>query len=188
MIRINPLWFVRYKFVNSIFLGLSLGALFTIYAPLEPSTFSIGGVALAAGMLIVARLYRYILNAKWFFRISLCVELLLLLAVGYFLIFPYGYQTALILYIAYQLSFVFGSYLVRTETLLLDTDELLMRLDTAKQIGYLAGMAVGYLFYKSIEQYGITANQDQIYALHYLLLAIEVIIIILLLKSFQNRV
>ena len=78
MLKIIPEWFIRYKFFNSLFLGLSVGAIFTLYAPLEPSIYSLGGVVLALGMLFIARLYHYILNADWFFRISLVVEVLLL--------------------------------------------------------------------------------------------------------------
>ncbi|MEA3456152.1 MAG: hypothetical protein U9R26_06565, partial [Campylobacterota bacterium] len=136
-LQLLPDWFIRYKFINSLFLGLSVGAIFTIYAPLDPSVYSLGGVLLAVAMLIVARLYHRIMTTSWFFRISLFVEAVLLLAIVYFLLFPYTYQTALLVYIGYQTTFVFGSYLVRAETLLLSSDALLTRLDTAKQLGYL---------------------------------------------------
>ena len=119
MYTLIPEWFIRYKFFNSFFLGLSVGAIFTLYAPLEPSVYSLGGIVLAIGMLLVARMYHHILNAHWFFRISLFVEFVLLLAVLYFLLNQYNYQTALIMYIGYQVTFIFGAYLVRVETLLL---------------------------------------------------------------------
>ena len=67
MLKIVPKWFIRYKFFNSLFLGLSVGAIFTLYTPLEPSIYSLGGVILALAMLIVARPYNYILNALWSF-------------------------------------------------------------------------------------------------------------------------
>ncbi len=137
-------------------------------------------------MLIVARLYHHILNTTWFFRISLIVEVVLLLAIIYFLLFPYTYQTALLVYIGYQVTFVFGSYLVRAETLLLKSDKLLTRLDTAKQLGYLVGMALSYLFYQLIESYGIQRNQEKVYDLHYLLLTAELIVILLIIKSFHK--
>jgi len=184
MYTLVPEWFIRYKFFNSLFLGLSVGAIFTLYAPLEPSIYSLGGIFLALGMLMVARIYHHILNAQWFFYISLFVEILLLLAILYFLFNQYNYQTALIMYISYQATFVFGSYLIRVETLLLKTDALLTTLDTAKQLGYLVGMAVSYLFYKILTRFNIDANQDQIYMLHFLLLAIEIIVIGLIYKSF----
>ena len=165
---------------------MSVGAIFTIYAPLKPSIYSLGGIALAVGMLVVARFYHRILNATWFYRISLLVEVVLLVAMGYFLLYPYTYTTALVVYLGYQLTFVFGSYLVRAETLLMEDDEVLTRLDTAKQTGYLVGMGISYLFYKILEALSIVANQTKVYHLHYLLITIEVIIIVLLLRSFKR--
>ncbi len=188
MRRIVPLWFIRYKFVNSLFLGLSVGAIFTLYAPLEPSIYSVGGIALAVGMLIVARLYHTLMNAQWLFRISLSVEILLMMVMLYFLVHPYTYQTALLIYVGYQLTFVFGSYLVRVETLLLKTDVLLTKLDTAKQLGYLVGMGAAYLFYKLLEGYGLSTNQEKVYMLHYLLVIVEIVVIGLIFKSFQKEV
>ena len=186
MLKILPLWFIRYKFFNSLFLGLSVGAIFTLYTPLQPSIYSLGGVLLAMGMLIVARFYHTILNAEWFFRISLFVEVVLLLAMLYFLYASYGYQTALVLYIGYQITFVFGSYLIRAETLLLKTDTLLTKLDTVKQLGYLLGMGVSYIFYKLLTHYGIDDNQTQVYDLHFLLIAVELVVIVLIWKSFKR--
>jgi len=186
MLKIIPLWFIRYKFLNSLFLGLSVGAIFTLYAPLEPSIYSLGGVLLAMGMLLVSRLYHHILNANWFFKISLFVEVTLLLAMFYFLYASYSYQTALLLYIGYQVTFVFGSYLIRAETLLLQTDTLLTKLDTAKQLGYLLGMGVSYMLYKLFAYYGIEDHQTQVYDLHYLLVGIEILVIIFIFKSFKK--
>jgi hypothetical protein len=186
MTRLIPKWYIRYKFFNSLFLGLSVGAIFTIYAPLDPSIYSLGGIALAVGMLTVARLYHKILNVEWFFRISLLVEVVLLLAIVYFLIYPYTYETALLVYLGYQVTFVFGSYLLRAETLIIQTDALLTTLDTLKQLGYLVGMGVSYLLYQILEQYSITANQDKVYTLHYLLLGVEMVIIVLILLSFST--
>jgi len=186
MLTIIPEWFIRYKFFNSLFLGLSVGAIFTLYAPLEPSIYSLGGVFLALAMLIVARLYNHILNALWFFRISLFVEVVLLIAILYFLYSSYSYQTAFLIYIGYQITFVFGSYLIRAETLLLKTDTILTKLDTAKQLGYLLGMGVSYVFYKVVKAYGIESNQAQVYDLHFLLLGVEVIVIVLIIKSFRR--
>ena len=187
MLTIIPKWFIRYKFFNALFLGLSVGAIFTLYTPLEPSTYSLGGVFLALSMLIVARLYNHILNATWFFRISLFVEIVLVFAILYFLYYQYNYQTALLMYIGYQITFIFGSYLIRAETLLLKTDTLLTKLDTAKQLGYLLGMGISYLFYKVLNANNITDNQTQVYALHFLLLTVEVIVILLILKSFRTQ-
>ena len=186
MLKPIPLWFIRYKFLNSMFLGLSVGAIFTLYTPLEPSIYSLGGILLAMAMLIVSRFYHKILNTTWFFRISLWVESILLLAMLYFLYNSYSYQTALIIYIGYQITFIFGSYLVRAETLLLKTDQLLTKLDTAKQLGYLLGMGLSYLFYKILIYYSITDSQTQVYYLHFILVAIEVVVISLIFKSFTK--
>ncbi|HEC05154.1 MAG TPA: hypothetical protein ENI84_03025 [Thiothrix sp.] len=186
MVTLIPEWFIRYKFFNSLFLGLSVGTIFTLYSPLQPSIYSLGGIFLAVAMLIVARLYHHILNAHWFFRISLWVEVILLVAMIYFLLFPYTYQTALVIYMGYQITFVFGSYLVRAETLLLEKDTLLIRLDTAKQTGYLVGMGGSYVFYELLNHYGIEEKQAQVYDLHFLLIAIELIVIVLIFKSFKR--
>ncbi len=187
MLKIVPEQFIRYKFANSLFLGLSVGIIFVLYRPLEPSIYSLGGIFLALGILIIARFYHSILNTLWFFRISLFVEMVILSVMLFFLLHPYTYQTALILYIGYQVTFVFGSYLLRAETLLLKTDTLLTKLDTAKQLGYLFGMGLSYVYYKAAEYIGITDNQAQVYDLHYLLIAIECIVIVLIFKSFKKE-
>jgi len=186
MLKLNPKWYLRYKFLNSLFLGLSVGAIFTIYAPLKPSIYSIGGIALAFGMLLIARVYEKILNIDWFFKISLLVEFVLLFVMLIFLIKPYTYQTALLVYIGYQLTFVFGSYLLRAETLIAKSDELLTSIDTAKQLGYLIGMGASYLFYKLLEFEGVVKNQDKVYDLHFLLIVVELLIIFSIFKSFKR--
>ena len=63
--RLNKKIFLIYKLLNSTFTGLSIGILFTIYQPLEdPSIYSIGGMILAIGMLVLANFYDKILNIK----------------------------------------------------------------------------------------------------------------------------
>jgi putative membrane protein len=177
--------FISYKCVNSLFTGLSVGSVFTLYAPLEPSVFSLGGVLLAVAMLAVAKFYVRIMNRRWFFRISLGVEGVMLALVAYYLLFPYDYATALLMYAGYQVTFAFGSYLVRAETMLLANRPLLTLLDVAKQKGYLAGMALAYLFYTYLEQvHHVTASAEQVYDLHLLLLAVELVTMLLLLRAF----
>ncbi len=187
MLKIIPKWFARYKFFNSLFLGLSVGAIFTIYTPLEPSIYSLGGIILAIFTIVIARFYDDILNTRWFFRVSLLVELILLIAMVYFLLEPYTYQTALLVYLGYQATFVFGSYLVRAETLLLSDKTILTKLDTLKQLGYLVGLAGSYAFYKIMSHVDIIDKETQVYNLHYILIAIEVAIIILIFKSFTKE-
>jgi len=187
-LTINLKNYIIYKFLNSLFLGLSVGSVFVLYTPLKPSIYSLGGIALAIGMLIIAKLYPYIMTIQWFFRFSMLVELIILIVIIYFLLNPYTYTTALFIYIGYQITFMFGSYLVRAETLALDDDEKLSKVDMAKQIGYLAGMLISYLFYKSLETlYQITNKQTQVYDLHYILLVNELLIILFLYNSFRRK-
>ncbi len=186
-LRINNRNFIRYKFFNSLFLGTSIGSVFTIYSPLEPAVYSIGGIALAVSMLFIATLYSRILNINSFYKISLFVELVILSVIIAFLLFSFNYQIALIVYIGYQITFMFGSYLVRGETLLLKKDRLLTLVDVSKQLGYLVGLGASFLFYKLIEyQFQIIDNQTQVFYIHYFLLLIEILVILFLIKSFEK--
>ena len=186
-LRINNRNFIRYKFFNSLFLGTSIGSVFTIYSPLEPAVYSIGGIALAVSMLFIATLYSRILNINSFYKISLFVELVILCVIIAFLLFSFNYQIALIVYIGYQITFMFGSYLVRGETLLLKKDRLLTLVDVSKQLGYLVGLGASFLFYKLIEyQFQIIDNQTQVFYIHYFLLLIEILVILFLIKSFEK--
>ena len=65
-INLNQSAFILYKWFNSLFLGVSIGSVFTIYEPLEPSVYSLGGIALAAAMIIVAKFYHKIFFYSWF--------------------------------------------------------------------------------------------------------------------------
>jgi len=187
-LKILPRNYIRYKGVNSFFTGLTVGAVFTIYAALDPSIFSVGGIALALGMLAIAKFYEKILNMRSFFKISLFVEAVMLLLVVWYLLSPYGFATALLVYAGYQLTFMFGAYLVRAETILLNRKKILSWLDMAKQAGYLAGMLLSWLFYKTLQLiFGITDHSQQVYLLHWLLLITEISIIALLLRSFERR-
>jgi hypothetical protein len=180
--------FIKYKFLNSFFLGISVGSIFTVYAPIEPSVYSLGGIALAFGMLGVAKLYSRILNIHAFYKISLFVELVTLAMVGYFLVFSYNYMSALVMYGGYQLTFTFGSYLIRAETLFLKKTLFLEKVDVAKQSGYLFGMLFSYLFYKFLELYlEMFDKQEQVYTLHFLLLGIEIVIIMYLIQAFKGK-
>lgn len=170
-----------------MFFGLSVGSIFIIYTPLEPSIYSLGGVALATSMLVVAKFYEKMLNLLTFYRVTLLVEVVILLMLLYFLFVGYGYQTAILIYLGYQVTFTFGNYLVRAETIFLHQAKLLSILDVAKQKGYLAGLLVSYLFYKSLEFFDITDKQIQVYDLHILLLVLQISIIFLVLKAFKKE-
>jgi len=180
--------YLKFKFINSLFLGLSVGSIFILYTPLMPSIYSVGGVLLALGMLIVAKFYYKILNIHYFYKISLFIELILLSVLVYFLLFSYSYTTALIIYIGYQITFVFGSYLVRAETLFLKKTKFLEYVDVAKQKGYLLGMVFSYFFYTFLEKFfEIHDKQVQVYNIHFLLVCVEVMIIYYLIHSFRTR-
>lgn len=179
--------FIRYKFLNSLFLGLSIGSVFAIYTPLQQSVYSIGGIVLALAMLFLARYYSKILNAFYFFYISLSVEVIVLLMLIYFLIFSYSYQTAILVYLGYQLTFVFGSFLVRAETLVIKEAKDLTKVDVAKQLGYLIGMALSFIAYQCMEHFGqVYDNQKQVYFMHIPLVLVECFVLLFLWRSFKN--
>jgi len=67
MIQLSMREFLKYKFLNSFFLGISLGTIFVLYEPLKPSIYSLGGIALALGMLGVAKLYEKIMTLAYFY-------------------------------------------------------------------------------------------------------------------------
>ena len=184
---IRPAAFIRYKFLNSLFLGLSVGAVFVLYTPLSPAVFSAGGLGLAVGTLIVATQYRRILVPAWFFRLSLLVELITLSGVAAVLILPIEVPLALFVYIGYQITFSLGNYLVRCETLLMVAVDQLRQLDVAKQAGYLLGMAVAWALYMGLERWaGLTSEAAQVVSLHWLLLGVEVSVLIALWQAFNK--
>ena len=186
--KLNNKAFLAYKLFNSSFTGLSIGILFAIYQPLDPSIYSIGGMVLAGAMLVIAKFYDKLLNIKSFFQISLLVEAVMLLTIITFLLLQYSLTSALLIYMGYQLTFIFGGYLVRAETLVAKDKELLGKIDVNKQIGYLVGLAASYLFYKALE-YGfeITDSKIQIGILHYFLISLQALIILLLIASFTRE-
>ena len=186
--KLNEKEFLAYKLFNSSFTGLSIGILFTIYQPLDPSIYSLGGIFLASAMLVIARFYDRLLNIKNFFRISLAVEVIMLLTIIIFMSLKYSLTSALLIYCSYQITFIFGGYLVRAETLVAQDKELLGRIDVNKQIGYLIGLGTSYLFYKTLElKFDIIDPKVQISSLHYLLCLLQSFIIILLVKSFSKK-
>ena len=187
--QLNHKWFLTYKLFNSAFTGLSVGILFTIYNPLDPEIYSLGGIILASAMLILAKFYEKLLNIKSFYFISILVEACMLITVLVFLILKYSLVSALIIYILYQFTFIFGGYLVRAETLVAQNKELLAKIDVNKQIGYLLGLAFSFLIYKVLENsFNISETKDQIIILHYILLTLQFSILAFLLLSFDKKV
>jgi len=178
--------YIYYKLLNSMFLGVSVGSVFVLYTSLEPSIYSIGGIFLALSMLFIAKFYDSMMNIKIFFYITLLVEFVVLFFVLVFLIFDYSYTTALIIYAGYQVTFMFGNYLVRMETIVLKKTKILSFTDIAKQKGYLIGLVLSYGFYKLLGYLDINDKQIQVYDLHVGLFALQLVIIFFILKAFKR--
>lgn len=187
--QLNNKWFLTYKLFNSTFTGLSVGILFTIYNPLDPEIYSLGGIILASAMLVLAKFYEKLLNINSFYFVSILVEVCMLITILVFLILKYSLASALVIYILYQFTFIFGGYLVRAETLVAQNKELLAKIDINKQIGYLLGLALSFLFYRILDHtFKISETKDQIIVLHYILLILQSSIIAFLLLSFDKKV
>ena len=186
--KLNEKGFLAYKLINSSFTGLSVGILFTIYQPLDPSTYSIGGIVLAGSMLLIAKFYDKLLNIQSFYLISIIVELVMLVTLIIFMALQFSLTSALLIYMGYQLTFIFGGYLVRAETLVAKESKFLGKIDVNKQIGYLVGLATSFFFYKLLE-YGFEISEPkiQINILHYFLITLQILIILLLIKSFKSK-
>ena len=180
--------YLKYKFFNSLFLGISVGSYITIYSPLDIKTFSIGGIFLAIAMIIIAKYYHKIININYFKKISLTAEYCILLSLLILLIFSYSYAISLAIYIIYQITFSFGSYLVRTETMLFNDKKIISKLDVIKQQGTLIGMGFSFVFYKLIENYLlIDDNETQVYYVHFVLVIVQLMTIVFLTNSFVVR-
>ena len=180
-------WFLAYKFFNSLFLGLSIGAVFTLYEPLSPATFSAGGVGLALATMVIATQYHRIFDPWWFFRLSMGVEVVILLGVIGVLIYPIEQPLALFIYLGYQVTFALGSYLVRCETLLVVEQRRLTQLDVTKQIAYLIGMGASWAAYLMMENhFAVVDKAAQVVAIHGPLLVVEAAVIACLVLAFSR--
>jgi len=179
--------YIRYKFFNSLFTGMVGGSVFTIYGSLSPSTFSIGGILLALGLMGMAYFYHRLMRLKRFFAFSLGAEVIMLFMIGYFLLFDNHELTALVIYGAYQLSFTVGGYLARAETHFARKARVMGWIDVAKQQGYLAGLLLSYGFYKVLEFYNLSDAHRQVYFLHIFLFPLELVIVMFLLRAFRIK-
>ena len=105
-----------------------------------------------------------------------------------FLLYKISFFSAITIYCLYQLTFVFGGYLVRAETLVANEKEYLGKIDVFKQIGYLIGLTFSYIFYKYLEHilYISDINQ-QIESLHYPLIILQLMVITSLVLSFNKK-
>ena len=144
----------------------------------------------------IALLYKKIMTINYFYKISLLVEFLMLFWIIMFLIDPWSankslqnsYEIALIIYITRHITFLFGDFLGRAETIFIKKTETLSSIDVAKQIGAISGMVISVIFYKILqEKFYITENSTQVFYIHFILLFIQTIIIFLLIKSFKKN-
>lgn len=179
--------YLHYKFTNSLFTGAVGGTVFTIYGSVSPSTFSLGGIILAFGLMGLAYQYHRLMKLTYFRSFSLAAEFIMLFMIAFFILFPAHQTTALIVYGAYQLSFMLGGYLVRAETHFAKHARIMGWIDVVKQQGYLAGLTLSYGFYKLLEYYNISDAHTQVYYLHFPLFVLEIVIILFLIKAFKKQ-
>ncbi len=144
-LRLKP--FVAYKSVNAFFQGVWGTAYVALMAPLPPEAFSAGPLAFSVGPLLVALAYSRLLNLRWFFRISVSVEVIALLSVVAVLLYPQSFLLAAGVYLGFQLALIFGNYLVRLETLVI-AKESFKPVDIGKTLGALAGALFALGFYQ----------------------------------------
>ncbi|MDR0761859.1 MAG: hypothetical protein LBF13_02280 [Campylobacteraceae bacterium] len=176
-----------YRLFSSMFFGFSSGSIFIIYEPLEPSIYSLGGILLALGTMIIASQYKKLMNQYALFAVLFVVEAVTLGIILTFLILGKSLLSALIIYICYQITFLFGNYVVRVETILLENTKQYSLLDISKQIGYLLGLGGAFIYYKAAEFGGILDKIVQVYFLHYILIVLQCMVIFLLITSFAYK-
>lgn len=124
---------------------------------------------------------------KHFFIILLFVEFVMLFWMTFFLLFEFSYKIALLIYISRSITFLFGDYLGRAETHLMQRKQIFSFIDINRQMGMIVGMIIAVIFYYILEKiYLISDNQSKVYYIHFFLYIIEFIIIYLLVKSFRK--
>jgi hypothetical protein len=113
---------------------------------------------------------------------------MMLITVIIFIFLQISLLSALLIYIGYQFTFTFGGYLIRAETLVANDKELLGKIDFNKQLGYLAGLGVSFVFYYTLNNgFEIIVPESQIIILHYLLIILQVLIVLFLKASFSRK-
>ena len=186
--RINNRNFIKYKFLNSLFLGISIGTYVIQYKPLKIDDFPVMGIFFAILAIPIAMFYSKIMTINYFYKFSLFVEVLMVVWIIGFLTEPYSYQIALLIYIFRQITFLFGDFLYRAETIFIQKTEILSKIDVIKQIGNISGMIISVIFYKILEnKYLIIENNTKVYYVHFLLLIIQSTILFFLVKSFKKN-
>lgn len=146
------------------------------------------GIIFSVLAIPIAMLYTRIMNINYFYKLSLLVEIIMLIWIIAFLIDPYSYQIALLIYIARQTTFLFGDFLGRAETIFIQKTEILSSIDISKQLGAISGMIISVLFYKILENnFNIVSNDPQVFYIHFLLFIIQIIIIYSIIKAFKEK-
>ena len=185
---INVNNFIFYKFINTMFTGIAIGSYVVQYEPIKIDDFTIMGIIFAILTIPISLLYQRILTIDYFFRFLLIVELIMLIWITLFLISPYSYQIALLIYIARNITFLFGDFLGRAETLFLKKKRILSSIDVIKQIGSICGMILSVLIYKYLQDiYLISDNQTKVYYIHFILIVLQILILISVFKSFKKK-
>ena len=184
-IRLNR--FIAYKSINAFFQGVWGTAYVGLMTPLAPEIFSAGGIGFSIGTSVVALAYSRLFNLKWFFRISITVEVVALISVIAILLYPPGFALAAGIYLGFQVALIFGSYLVRFETLLIAKDQLKI-VDIGKSVGALLGLAFAAAFYQwARHALGTDDPPTLVQAIHYPLLAVQALNVAVLLGAFNRR-
>jgi len=170
-----------------MFIGIAIGSYVVQYEPIRIDDFPIMGIVFSILTIPIALLYQKIMTIDYFFKFLLVVEFIMLIWITLFLIYPYSYQIALLIYIARNITFLFGDFLGRAETLFLKKKNILSSIDVAKQIGMIFGMIFSVVFYKWIENvYLISDNQGKVYYVHFILIILQVMIIFSVFKAFKK--
>ena len=186
-IEINNRNYIKYKFFNSLFLGVGIGSYISQYQPIKISEIAILGIVFAFLSILIARVYHKIIYKEYFFQILLFVELVMVFWMLFFLIFPFSYKIALLIYVSRSITFLFGDYLQRSETHLLKKKKIFSFIDINRQLGTIIGMVFAVVYYYILEEYfQITENQKLVYYIHHILFGVEFVIIYYLLKSFRK--
>ncbi len=187
IIEIHHKNYIKYKFFNSLFLGAGIGSYISQYQPIKIAEIAILGILFAVLSILIAKQYHKIIYNKYFFQISLFVELVMVFWMLFFLIFPFSYKIALLIYVARSITFLFGDYLQRSETHLFKKKKIFSFIDINRQMGSIIGMVFAVVYYFILENYfHITENQSLVYYIHFILFAVELVIIYFLIKSFKK--
>ncbi len=168
-------------------MGLGIGSYVTQYQPIKIIEIAIIGIVFALLSILIAKLYNKIIRIQYFYNVSLFIELIMLFWIIIYLIFPFSYKIALIIYISRSITFLFGDFLGRAETHLLKKKKIFTMIDVKRQTGLIYGMIFAVIFYYIFENiFEIKDNNTLVYNIHFILFILQIFIIYLLVKSFKK--